>query len=52
MTPAYCIYEAHFVCAPDMCSLAKCPIWQKHRNMSLDKLYELGLKERPVQQPQ
>lgn len=52
MTPAYCIYEAHFVCSPDMCSIAKCPVYQKAHNMPLDKLYELGLKERPVQQPQ
>jgi len=52
MTPSYCIYEAHLVCSPDMCSIAKCPIWQKHRNIPLEKLYELGLKERPVQQPQ
>lgn len=51
MTPSYCIYEAHFVCAPDMCSIAKCPVYQKAHNMPLDKLYELGLKERPVQQP-
>ena len=46
----YCIYEKHLVCDPQLCSLAKCIVFQKHRNIPLEKLYELGLKDRPVQQ--
>jgi len=43
----YCMYESHLICNPKMCSLLKCPRVQKSLGYSLDRLYELGVKERP-----
>lgn len=45
----YCQFEPHLYCNPSKCSLLKCPKVQKELGMPIERLYELGLKDRPKQ---
>jgi len=46
----YCIYETHQPCNPAKCALLKCVRVQKESGYTIEKLYELGVKERPKQE--
>ena len=48
----YCIYVSHLLCNPKKCALLKCPKVQASTGYPIEKLYELGVKERPRSEPQ
>lgn len=48
----YCIYESHLPCNPKKCALLKCAKVQASTGYPIEKLYELGVKERPRSEPQ
>ena len=48
----YCIYVSHLLCNPKKCALLKCPKVQASTGYPIEKLYELGEKERPRSEPQ